>query len=178
MISLHLDPFAHQRLLHRRIHSDPIFSLDKEPLSSSPKRTGIESIPSVSYIQPDTCGSYGSSYDSRGDLSETSGNSIYRNKSMKMPQIEQSTLFNENIRHSKSSQMTLTNDEENSFDQHRLSPSIIPDDTMFSTQSNSPMEQSVITSSNAEYPPMRSNLSFFLSFSSSSRSHHCQDKRK
>lgn len=160
------DPFAQQRILHRRIQSDPIFTQEKESSSASPPSSSSPSsnvpvpdaIPAVSYTQPDTCGSYGSSYDSRADLIETAG-SIYRNKSRSLVN-EQS---NENVRHSTSSQITLTNEAENSFDQaNRLSPVLNQDDTMFSTHSNSPQEQCVIRSTSSSSSMMRSKMSFLI----------------
>lgn len=137
---------AHQRIVHRRNQSDPIFRLQKN--SPSPSNIVVsDALPTVSYTQPDTYGSYGSSYDSRADLTETNG-LICRNKSSTRTTVNDQQS-NENQRQSISSQMTLTNPDENSLDQtqHRLSPLLMQDDTMFSTNSNSPQEQCVIDTS-------------------------------
>jgi hypothetical protein len=93
-----LHPLTQQRILHRRIQSDPLLSIPKNSttlngssvISPSPipfydemkiKQQGT--IPSISYTQSDECSSYSSSYDSRGDLFD-------QNKQIKLT-LEQST---------------------------------------------------------------------------------------
>jgi hypothetical protein len=172
-ILIALDPLAHQRILHRRIHSDPIFPIPKDnPYFVQNNRSQVTSpvpsaavlndfntseagsVPSVSYFQPDTYGSYGSSYDSRGDLFDASA-LLYRNKQPKFT-LNQPTEPEDN-RHSRSSQITLTNEQDGPFYHHRrLSPVVNHEDTILSTTSTSPMEQSVITTTTTDYPT-RSN---------------------
>lgn len=154
-----LDPLAQQNSLHRRIHSDPIFSIPKEstslnrscvvsppPPSSSPSFDEIpskqqEAIPSISYIQTEECGSYASSYDSRGDTFD-------QNKQPKI--ILEQSLNSDNNRQSISSQITLV-DEHDSLYEHQLSSIPNTDETILSTTSTSPMDRSA-TISTIDYP--------------------------
>ena len=154
-----LDPFSHQRVLHRRIHSDPVFSLPTDSGQAIRSRvisalpTSIvdgsvdnqpNSIPSISYLQSDDCGSYGSSYDSRGDLAEHTASQA-RPKPSRLPTAPAA----ETNRQSISSQITLI-DEDDLFPDP-LSTLHHPDDGPFSISSSSPMEQSVTTST-GDYP--------------------------
>ncbi|CAF0774810.1 unnamed protein product [Adineta ricciae] len=145
-----LHPLAHQRTLHRRIHSDPVFSVPKDSLSSnrlrvtSPPPTPIhdenKNIPSISYFQSDECGSYGSSYDSRGDILDQS-------KQMKLT-LGQSTS-SQTHRQSISSDVTLIDEKNHN---NRSSPSFTNEETTLSTSSTSPMDQSFTTFSTNDHP--------------------------
>jgi hypothetical protein len=148
-----LDPLTQQRILHRRIQSDPLLSIPKDSttlngssvISPSPipfydemkiKQQGT--IPSISYTQSDECSSYSSSYDSRGDLFD-------QNKQIKLT-LEQSTNSENNNRQSISSQITLIDEQDNNSYHHRLSPIINNDDTILSINSTSPIDQSMTMS--------------------------------
>ena len=176
MIVISSDSLAHRRIVHRRIHSDPIFSIPKDnnhfvqnnrSQVTSPVPTAAVlndfntseagSVPSVSYFQPDTYGSYGSSNDSRGDLSDASA-LLYRNRQPKVP-LNQPPEPEDN-RHSKSSQITLINEDDGPLYHHRLSPVVNHEDTILSTTSTSPMDQSVIVTTTDN--PTRSNLFFAI----------------
>ena len=136
-------------MLHRRIHSDPVFSSPNDSSQASRSRVvstlptpiadgnQLNPIPSISYLQPDDCGSYGSSYDSRGDLAEHAPSQ----KPSRLPTASAA----ESNRQSISSQITLI-DEDDLFPDP-LSTLNNPDDGgLFSISSSSPMEQSVTTS--------------------------------
>ncbi|UJR15102.1 hypothetical protein I4U23_002069 [Adineta vaga] len=109
-------PVAQRRILHRRIHSDPIFHVPNNPNNYSHVTSSVllheisfnnqENSPNVSY----SC-EYGSSYDSRTDS---------------FLSIEQSLPLESNKRQSISSKITLIDEEENQFYQS----------TMFPTDSN------------------------------------------
>jgi len=164
-----LDSTDQQRVLHRRIHSDPLFSFPKDssnlnrsciisplpPSSSIPFDDEIkikeqEIIPSISYFQSDEYGSYASSYDSRGDMFD-------QNKQPKLT-LGQSINSENNNRQSISSQITLIDEKDDNLYNNRLSPIINNDDTILSITSTSPTDQSV-TMSTSDYP-IRSNLQF------------------
>jgi hypothetical protein len=158
-----IDPIAQQRILHRRIQSDPIFSLPKDstnlnrfrvtspppiPTYDELKSTQEENIPSISYFQTEECGSYGSSYDSRADIFD-------QNKQPTKLTLGQSTHSESNNRQSISSQITLIDEQDNNLFSNRLSPINTNDETILSINSTSPTDQSVTTST-IEYPT-RSN---------------------
>jgi len=155
-INYFLVPIAQQRILHRRIHSDPLFSFPKDSTNSNHLRVVSpppipfydelrtkqqETIPNISYFQSDEYISYPSSYDSRGDLSD---------------QNKQTNI--ENNRQSISSQITLIDEQDNSLYNNGLSPIKDNDDTILSITSTSPTNRSVTISTN-DYP-IRSNLLF------------------
>ncbi|CAF2923713.1 unnamed protein product [Rotaria sp. Silwood2] len=159
------DSLIQQRILHRRIHSDPIFSIPKYSINSnhsrvaSPSPTSIcdesqlkrqTNIPSISYFQSDEYGSYGSSYDSRVDIFD-------QNKPTKLT-LGQSTNFehnnnnnNNDNRQSMSSEITLIDEQNNNLYKNRLSTLINNDETILSMNSTSPMDQSITISTN-DYP--------------------------
>jgi hypothetical protein len=168
-IDYFLDPITQQNILHRRIHSDPIFSIPKDstdlnrscivsppPPSSSNlffddiQNKQQEIIPSISYCQTEEYGSYSSSYDSRADI-------VDQNKQPKLT-LGQSAN-SDNNRESISSQITLINEQDNSLYDHRLSPILNNDETILSMASTSPIDRSV-TISTTDYP-IRSKF-FFL----------------
>ena len=107
-----------------------------------------ENVPNISYFPSDECGSYGSSYDSRGDMFD-------QTKQTKLT-LGQPTNLENNHRQSISSQITLIDERDNNLYSNRLSPVINNDDTILSTNSTSPMDQSVTTST-SDYPT-RSNF--------------------
>jgi hypothetical protein len=160
-----LDPIAQQRVLHRRIHSDPLLSIPKDsidlncsrvvspppiPFYDDIKTKQQDTIPSISYLQTEEYGSYSSSYDSRGDTFD-------QNKQTKLT-LGQSTNIENNNRESISSQMTLTDEQDNSLYSNHLSPITNNDDAILSITSTSPTEQSG-TMSTTDYP-IRSNFQF------------------
>lgn len=156
MISL--DPFAQQRVLHRRIHSDPSFSFQKQsigvgrlrvasppPLAMNDENNSIRqaNIPSISYVQSEECGSYGSSYDSRADMYD-------QNKQTKLT-LGQSTNLDNDSRQLMSSQITLIDEQNNNLYSSQLSSIVNNGETLLSVNSTSPTDQSITTSTN-DYP--------------------------
>ncbi len=105
-----------------------------------------ENIPSISYFQSEECGSYASSYDSRADIFD-------QTKQTKLT-LGESTNLEPNNRLSISSQITLTDEQDNSLYSNHSSPIINNDET--SINSTSPMDQCVSISTN-DYPT-RSNF--------------------
>jgi hypothetical protein len=160
-----LDSIAQQRVLHRRIHSDPLFSFPKDstdlnrlrvvspiPFYDDIRTKQQENIPNISYFQSDEYISYPSSYDSRGDISD-------QNKQTKLTLGQSINIENNhNNRQSISSQITLIDEQDNSLYNNCLSPIINNDDTILSITSTSPTDRSVTMSTN-DYP-IRSNLLF------------------
>lgn len=144
---------VHQRILHRRIRSDPVFSIPKDAANfnrarvTSPPPTPLhadsKTIPTISYFQTDECGSYGSSYGSRGDVYE-------QNKETKLT-LGHPTAFSAN-RLSVSSEVTIIDDKD---DIQRSSPIPPHDESALSTSSVSPMEQSFMTTTSDQ--PARGN---------------------
>ncbi|CAF0939960.1 unnamed protein product [Rotaria sordida] len=162
------DSLIPQRILHRRIHSDPIFSIPKDSINLNRSRVASPSpmsiyddnpfqrqnnIPNISYIQSDEYGSYGSSYDSRADIFD-------QNKQTKLT-LGQSTNFENNTinnnRQSISSEITLIDEQDNDLYRNRLSTLINNDETILSNNSTSPMDQSVTISTNG-YPTRTARL--------------------
>ncbi|UJR31583.1 hypothetical protein I4U23_019070 [Adineta vaga] len=154
-----LHPLAQQRILHRRIHSDPIFSLPKDSLNlnrlrvtsppppSIPMHDENKNIPSISYFQSDECGSYGSSYDSRGDICD-------QNKQTRLT-LGQATNLRTN-RQSISSEITLIDEKDQN---NQSSSSVINnEETALSTNSTSPMDQSFTTFTTNDSPIRASRL--------------------
>lgn len=150
-LTLFLDPFAHQNSLHRRIHSDPLLPIQKNPIelnrscvdSPIPTENSFlddlsikqeESIPSMSYSQTEDYGSYPSSYDSRG------GENI---ETRKQPKLTLGKANNsEQNRHSISSQITLVDEQDQSLYDHHLPTIGNNDETSLSIASTSPRDRS------------------------------------
>jgi hypothetical protein len=153
------DSITQQPILHRRIHSDPSFSFPKDSTNFNhlrvrsplpiPIHDENKTIPSISYYQSDECGSYGSSYDSRGDI-------VDQNKQPKLT-LGQSTHLEINPRQSISSEITLIDEQDSNLYNNNLSPIINNDEATLSINSTSPMDRSVIMST-SDYPT-RSNYS-------------------
>jgi hypothetical protein len=101
-----------------------------------------ENIPSISYFQTEEYGSYGSSYDSRGDIFDQT-----KQQPAKLTLGQSET----NPRLSVSSQITIIDEPDNNLFNNRLSPIMNNDDTILSTNSTSPTDQSMIISTN-DYP--------------------------
>ncbi|CAF1321605.1 unnamed protein product [Adineta steineri] len=151
-----IHPLTQHRILHRRIQSDPLFLVSKDSIPfnrlrvTSPPPMLIhdenKTIPSISYFQSDECGSYGSSYDSRGDICE-------QNKQTKLT-LGQSTRPFSNNRQSISSEITLIDEKDN---KNVLSSTANNDESIISTNSTSPMDQS-FTTSTTDYQTRTSRL--------------------
>lgn len=155
---------AQQRILHRRIHSDPTFCIPKDlnnrnrsrvaspvpsdlPTYDENESQPASNIPSISYFQSDECGSYGSSYGSRGDIFD-------QNKQPKLT-LGKATKLESPSRPSVSSEITIIDDSTNASYDNRSSSTMNNDETVFSAGSTSPMDRSVTLSTN-DYPT-RSN---------------------
>ena len=158
-----LDSIAQQRIFHRRVHSDPTWSLPKDsiglnrlhvtsplPISmcSENQIKAVVNIPNISYFQSDEDGSYGSSYDSRVDL-------IDPNKRTKLSPEKLTDPENDNHQ-SISSQITLIDTQNNDSDDHHVSSMINHDEKIPSIKIISPMKQS--RTELVDDCPIRSNL--------------------
>ncbi|CAF1237855.1 unnamed protein product [Rotaria sp. Silwood1] len=159
------DSHIKQRILHRRIQSDPIFSIPKDLINSNHSRVASPSptpiiddenqfkrqtnIPNISYFQSDDYGSYSSSYDSRIDIFD-------QNKQTKLTLGQSNNLEqhnnNNNNRQSISSEITLIDEQNhnnnNNLYTNHLSTLVNNDEGILSINSTSPMDQSITTSTN------------------------------
>ncbi|CAF2050805.1 unnamed protein product [Rotaria magnacalcarata] len=161
-----LRSLGQQRILHRRIHSDPIFSIPKDSISANRSRVASPSpldqsiydenvaqpqynIPNISYFQSDEYDSYGSSYGSRGDIFD-------QNKQTKIT-LGKATDSKSPNRQSISSEITIIDEPTNALYTNRLSTIMNNDETVLSVGSTSPMDRS-ITMSATDYPTRTSRL--------------------